>query len=108
MICMGCLQGPREDAGTASPVNVGVRLAAAMYDFTRQFGAGTKIVMTGIRSMEEAVQLSGADYLVLSDKLQAQLSSADTLQVCSTHGRALLVAMLRCVMDMVTTVHHYC
>lgn len=76
------VQGPREDAGGgSSSVNVGARLASAMYDFTRQFGAGTRIVMSGIRTVEEALQLSGADYLVLSDKLQAKLAAEETLQV---------------------------
>jgi len=74
-------KGPRQDAGgDDSGINVGVRLAKAMYDYTRQFGAGTRIVMTGIRTIDEALQLSGADYLIIPETIQAKLKSATTLQ----------------------------
>lgn len=78
------VQGPRQDAGGASAANVGVRTAATAYTFAQREGDGdagtTRVVVVGVRTPAEALQVSGVDYMVLPDSVQQQLRSTATLQ----------------------------
>jgi hypothetical protein len=76
------LQGPRQDAGCSSEANVGVRTAATAYTFAQREGAQppSRIVVIGVRKATEAKLLSGLDYMILPDNVQAQLQAEATLQ----------------------------
>jgi transaldolase len=72
--------GPRQDAGCDSTaVNVGVRVATAIYCYAHQHGA-TKVIVSGVRKQSEALQLSGVDYMVVPSKIASQMEGQGTLQ----------------------------
>lgn len=75
------VQGPRQDAGCdAKSVNVGVRIATAIYCFAHQAGAGTRVVASGLRKEEEVLQLAGIDYMVIPKKIVEKMAGQGTLQ----------------------------
>ena len=75
------MQGPRQDAGCdAKRVNVGVRIATAIYCYAHQAGAGTKVIVSGLRREEEVLQLSGVDYMVIPEKIVQKMAGQGTLQ----------------------------
>lgn len=73
------MQGPRQDAGGAGEINMGVRTAAAAYALAQRGGGGTRLVATGVHTAEEALALSGIDYMLIPDDVSAELAAQATL-----------------------------
>jgi transaldolase len=73
------LQGPRQDAGLVSNINMGVKTATAIYSYAQQQQSATRIVVTGLRKAEEVVALSGIDYMIVPGEIAKQLASRGTL-----------------------------
>jgi hypothetical protein len=73
------MQGPRQDAGLQSKVNMGVRTSTAIYNYAQQQGAATRIVVTGLRKADEVLALSGVDYMIVSQSVCKQLADRATL-----------------------------
>lgn len=77
--CMCAMQGPRQDAGLQTSVNMGVRTSAAIYNYAQQQGSSTRIVVTGLRTAEEVLALSGVDYMIVSERVCKKLADRGTL-----------------------------
>lgn len=77
-VCVG-LQGPRQDAGLVSDINMGVKTTAAIYSYAQQQGASTRIVVTGLRSADEVIALSGVDYMIVPEEIRKKLADRGTL-----------------------------
>lgn len=72
--------GPRQDAGCDSTsVNVGVRMATAIYCYAHQQGE-TKVIISGVRKENEVLQLAGVDYMVVPSIIANQMESQGTLR----------------------------
>ena len=76
---MRAMQGPRQDAGLQTSVNMGVRTTAAIYNYAQQQGSSTRIVVTGLRKADEVLALSGVDYMIVSESVCKQLAERGTL-----------------------------
>ena len=74
------LQGPRQDAGGDGKINVGVRTAESIYCYAQQQGGKTRVIVAGLRKQEEALQLSGIDYMVMPATIADKLRKQSTLQ----------------------------
>lgn len=61
--------GPREDSGCISTVDPGVSLVEQMYNYVKQYHPSTRIMATAIRTKDDAMALSGLDYLVVPQKV---------------------------------------
>lgn len=72
-------QGPRQDAGLQASINMGVRTTAAIYNYAQQQGSPTRIVVTGLRTADEVLALSGVDYMIVSETVSKQLAERGTL-----------------------------
>ncbi|GAX80172.1 hypothetical protein CEUSTIGMA_g7610.t1 [Chlamydomonas eustigma] len=70
--------GPRQDAAGQSSVDPGRLLVEQVYNYTKKFHPKTKVMASGIRTKEDAMALSGVDYLVVSSKVIAELSAVPT------------------------------
>lgn len=74
-------QAPRQDAGgDSSGINVGARAAAAMYAYAQQQGGVTKVIVAGLRKADEAIALSGVDYMIMPSDVSDKLRKQSTLQ----------------------------
>jgi hypothetical protein len=51
-----------------------------MYCFAQQQGGVTKIIVSGLRTPEEVLQLSGIDYMIIPEKIVNKMRSQGTLQ----------------------------
>lgn len=71
-------KGPREDAGGSPGATPGVDLVARIWCYMRRFHPGTAIMASGVRTREEALSLSGVDYLVTGPKVLAALAAKPT------------------------------
>lgn len=74
-----CVQGPRQDAGGSSDINMGVRTAAAAYALSQRAGGQTRVIAMGLRTADEALALSGVDYMIIPDSVSAALEGQSTL-----------------------------
>jgi len=79
-------KGPREDmamalAGYGAPLeNPGLPLVRSIYNYCHQKGAKTKIIVSGMRTKNEAISLAGCDYLVIGPQVINALKSSVTLE----------------------------
>lgn len=73
------MQGPRQDAGLQSNVNMGVLTTSAIYNYAQQQGSSTRIVVTGVRTADEVLALSGVNYMIVSESVCRQLAERGTL-----------------------------
>lgn len=73
-------KGPREDSGFGSSTDPGLELVRALYAYGRKYHPSTRIMASGIRTREDALALSGCDYLVLGARVMAQLAAQATDQ----------------------------
>lgn len=73
------LQGPRQDAGGAGDINMGVRTAAAAHALAQRAGGRTRVLAMGLRTAAEALALSGIDYLIIPDSVSTSLEAQATL-----------------------------
>jgi transaldolase len=71
-------KGPREDAGGAPGATPGVDLVARIWCYVRRFHPKTAVMASGVRTREEALALSGVDYLVTGPKVLAALAAKPT------------------------------
>jgi len=71
-------KGPREDAGGSPGATPGVDLVARIWCYMRRFHPGTAVMASGVRTREEALALSGVDYLVTGPKVLAALAAKPT------------------------------
>lgn len=58
---------------------MGVRTAAAAYALAQRGGGGTRLVAMGLRTADEALALSGIDYMIVPDDVSAALAAQATL-----------------------------
>lgn len=72
--------GPREDSGFSSGVDTGIRLASELYGYIKKFHPKTQVMASGLRTADDALALSGCDYLVLTAKVMSDLETTPTLQ----------------------------
>ena len=98
-------KGPREDAGGGgSGSSPGVALVTRIWCYTRRFHPGTAVMASGVRSREEALALSGVDFLVAGQKVLAALAAKPTTAgyndgLRSTGGDAPGPALTQAVAD---------
>lgn len=72
-------KGPREDAGGAGDgASPGVNLVTRIWCYMRRFHPGTAVMASGVRTREEALALSGVDFLVTGPKVLASLAAKPT------------------------------
>lgn len=71
--------GPRQDAGGAGDINMGVRTAAAAHALSQRAGGRTRVLAMGLRTSAEALALSGIDYLIIPDSVSSALEAQATL-----------------------------
>mmetsp|Transcript_25893 Transcript_25893/g.56419 ORF Transcript_25893/g.56419 Transcript_25893/m.56419 type:complete len:389 (-) Transcript_25893:900-2066(-) len=73
-------KGPRQDAGYVSPVDPGVLLVIQLYNYVHKYHSKTKVMASGIRTKEDALALSGVDFLVAPAKVLKELGSTATTE----------------------------
>lgn len=73
------MQGPRQDAGGARDINMGVRTAAGAYALAQRAGGKTRVIAMGLRTADEALALSGVDYMIIPDSVSVALEGQSTL-----------------------------
>lgn len=73
-------KGPREDSGfNASDFNPGIELAKRIWCFTQKYHKGkTRVMVSGIRSRDDALALAGVDFLVAGPKVLEALRDMPT------------------------------
>eukprot|EP00892_Ulva_mutabilis_P007282 jgi/Ulvmu1/4926/UM203_0005.1 len=71
--------GPRQDAGGAGDINMGVRTVATAYALAQRAGGDTRVIAMGLRTADEALALSGVDYMIVPDEVSAALAAQATL-----------------------------
>ena len=73
-------KGPREDSGSlgASGYSPGIELAKRIWCYCRKFYPKTKVMISGIRSRDDALALAGVDFLVAGPKVLEALREMPT------------------------------
>ncbi|NJR42378.1 MAG: hypothetical protein HC767_06660 [Akkermansiaceae bacterium] len=56
-----------------------MRTTATIYNYAQQQGSSTRIVVTGLRTADEVLALSGVDYMIVSESVCKQLAQRGTL-----------------------------
>ncbi|GMH35833.1 hypothetical protein BSKO_03701 [Bryopsis sp. KO-2023] len=73
-------KGPREDSGCASGVHPGQQLAASVYAYCKAHHPNTLVMVSGVRTKEDAISVAGCDYIILGPKVLKSLSESPTAQ----------------------------
>ena len=72
-------KGPREDSGFSdASYSPGIELAKRIWLFNQRFFAKTKVMVSGIRSKDDALALAGVDFLVAGPKVLEALRETPT------------------------------
>ena len=73
-------KGPREDSGSlsAADYNPGIELAKRIWMFNKKFFPKTKVMVSGVRSRDDALALAGVDFLVAGPKVLEALREMPT------------------------------
>ena len=74
------VKGPREDAGGASGIHPGRELVKKFYGYCKRHHPKTKIMVSGIRTREDALSVAGVDYIVLGPKVLKLLDEVPTAE----------------------------
>ena len=74
------VKGPREDAGGASDIHPGRALVKKFYGYCKKHHPKTKIMVSGIRTREDALSMAGVDYIVLGPKVLKLLDEVPTAE----------------------------
>lgn len=72
-------KGPREDSGFSSRSDPGVGLVKELYAYIKKYHPKTQIMASGLRTKEDALNLSGCDYLIVNSKIISALAAAPTM-----------------------------
>jgi transaldolase len=75
-------KGPRQDAGTlpGQGGNPGIGLVQRIYNYVQQKTQGrTKVMVSGVRTSEEAFELAGVDYMTVSPSVLKSLQASATM-----------------------------
>jgi len=72
--------GPREDAGGISNVHPGRELVKKVYGYCRRHHPKTKIMVSGVRTREDALSVAGVDFIVLGPKVLTLLNEVPTAE----------------------------
>ncbi|KAG2499436.1 hypothetical protein HYH03_002383 [Edaphochlamys debaryana] len=73
-------RGPREDAGLSTSYDPGLELVRSLYTYKQRYHPRTAIMAMGLRTRQDALDLAGVDYLILSSRVIEQLSAIETDQ----------------------------
>lgn len=75
-------KGPRQDAGMLGRGdNPGISLVQRIYNYVQQTTKGaSKVMVSGVRSVEEAIELAGVDYMTVSPSVLDSLQATATMQ----------------------------
>ncbi|KAK9809892.1 hypothetical protein WJX72_001155 [[Myrmecia] bisecta] len=75
-------RGPRQDSGGLfqDTDNPAIKMVEKIYNYCKQQHPDVKIMAAGVRSKQEALELAGVDYIVLSPRVLDALSQTPTLQ----------------------------
>jgi transaldolase len=71
-------RGPREDSGYASSVHPGIELSKRIWAYCKTRHPGTKVMVSGVRSREDALALCGVDYIVAGPRVLDALAATPT------------------------------
>lgn len=71
-------KGPREDTGYRSAVNPGVELSKRIWAYCRTRHPGTRVMVSGVRSRDDALALAGVDFLVAGPRVLEALAATPT------------------------------
>ncbi|KAG2431155.1 hypothetical protein HXX76_009685 [Chlamydomonas incerta] len=72
--------GPREDTGAPTAYDPAIELVKELYCYGRKYHPKSAIMAMGLRTRQDALDLAGLDYLILSGRVMSQLAAVDTDQ----------------------------
>eukprot|EP00210_Caulerpa_lentillifera_P002460 g2358.t1 len=72
--------GPREDAVRTDDIHPGYELVKKIFSYCKKQHPETRIMVSGVRTREDALAVAGVDYIVLGPKVIHQLNEVPTAE----------------------------